>query len=45
LVTIPALADGTEWDRFEAARRDISTRLSRTEPIMRYGVKAQAKAQ
>jgi short-subunit dehydrogenase len=38
LVTIPALADEGEWDRFEAARRDMSTRLSRTKPAARYGV-------
>jgi short-subunit dehydrogenase len=42
LVTIPALPDKAEWDRFEAARRDISTRLSRTNPAARYGVKALA---
>lgn len=30
LVTIPALADRGEWDRYEAARRDTSTRLSRS---------------
>jgi uncharacterized protein len=45
LVTIPALADKAEWDRFEAARRDMSTRLSRTKPAARYGVKELAKAQ
>ena len=44
LVTIPALPDQGEWDRFEAARRDMSTRLSRTIPAARYGVKALAKA-
>jgi len=44
LVTIPALPDKAEWDRFEAARRDMSTRLSRTNPAARYGVKALAKA-
>jgi short-subunit dehydrogenase len=44
LVTIPALTDKGEWDRFEAARRDMSTRLSRTEPAARYGVKELAKA-
>ena len=38
LVTIPALPDIGEWDRFEAARRDMSTRLSRTIPAARYGV-------
>jgi uncharacterized protein len=44
LVTIPALPDKQEWDRFEAARRDMSARLSRTAPAERYGVKAFAKA-
>ena len=44
LVTIPALADKGEWDRFEATRRDMSTRLSQTKPAARYGVKELAKA-
>jgi uncharacterized protein len=44
LVTIPALPDKAEWDKFEAARRDMSTRLSRSEPAARYGLKALAKA-
>jgi uncharacterized protein len=44
LVTIPALPDQAEWDRFEAARRDMSTRLSRTEPAARYGGKSSARA-
>ena len=44
LVTIPALPDKAEWDRFEAARRDMSTRLSRTEPAARYGSKPSARA-
>ena len=44
LVTIPALPDKAEWDRFEAARRDMSTRLSRTEPAARYGGKSSARA-
>jgi uncharacterized protein len=39
LVTIPALPDKEEWDRFEGARRDMSTRLSRTVPAARYGLK------
>jgi short-subunit dehydrogenase len=43
-VTIPALPDKEEWDRFEAARRDMSTRLSRTNPAARYGVKERAIA-
>jgi short-subunit dehydrogenase len=44
LVTIPSLPDKAEWDKFEAARRDMSTRLSRSEPAARYGLKALAKA-
>jgi uncharacterized protein len=44
LVTIPALPENEEWTRFEAARRDMSTRLSRTSPAARYGVKEIAKA-
>lgn len=39
LVTIPALADKDEWDRYEATRRCISTQLSRTEPVAPYSVK------
>jgi short-subunit dehydrogenase len=39
LVTIPALPDREEWDRFEGARRDMATRLSRSVPAARYGVK------
>jgi uncharacterized protein len=38
LVTIPALPDKEEWDRFEGARRDMSTRLSQTVPAARYRV-------
>jgi uncharacterized protein len=38
LVTIPALPDKEEWDRFEGARRDMSTRLSQTVPAARYGI-------
>jgi short-subunit dehydrogenase len=44
LVTIPPLPDVAEWDRFEAARRGMSTRLSRREPAARYGLKAPRKA-
>jgi uncharacterized protein len=38
VVTIPALPDLAEWDKFEAARRAMSTRLSSTAPARRYGV-------
>jgi short-subunit dehydrogenase len=43
LVTIPALPTQAEWDRFEGARRDMSTRLSRRDPAPRYGLKGVAK--
>jgi uncharacterized protein len=44
IVTIPALHDKGEWDRYEAMRRDMSTRLSRSNPATRYVVTALAKA-
>ena len=37
-VTIPSLPDLAEWDKFDAARRAMSTRLSITAPAHRYGV-------
>jgi uncharacterized protein len=36
VVTIPALADGSEWDRYDAARRAMSNRLSSVIPAPRY---------
>jgi NAD(P)-dependent dehydrogenase (short-subunit alcohol dehydrogenase family) len=45
LMTIPALPDQAEWDRFEAARREMSTRLWRTKPAARYGLKEGAQAE
>jgi short-subunit dehydrogenase len=36
VVTIPALADGREWDEYEAARRAMSDHLSRSVPAERY---------
>jgi short-subunit dehydrogenase len=36
VVTIPSLPDQAEWDKFEAARRAMSTRLSSTVPAARY---------
>lgn len=40
LVTIPALVDRTEWERYEAARRAMFGRLSSAVPAPRYHVKA-----
>ena len=37
-VTIPALADKAEWDRYEAARRAMSGHLSNAVPAPRYNV-------
>src|SRR5437879_12757131 len=46
LVTIPALDDGDEWTRFEAARRAISQHFGNSGPAQRYriGVPAQQRA-
>lgn len=39
LVTIPSLANQSEWDRYEAARRAMSNKLSSTIPAPRYNVR------
>lgn len=44
LVTIPALPDKAEWDRFEAARRAMSGKLSNAVPAPRYNNKLSAQA-
>jgi uncharacterized protein len=44
VVTIPALPDKAEWDRFEAARRAMSGRLSNAVPAPRYNNKHSAQA-
>ena len=38
VITIPSLPDKAEWDRFDAARRDMAGRLSNALPAPRYGV-------
>ncbi|TFW19590.1 SDR family NAD(P)-dependent oxidoreductase [Duganella callida] len=38
LVTIPPLPDKAEWDRWEAARRDMAPRLSLKQAAPRYGI-------
>ncbi len=43
LVTIPALPDKAEWDRFEAARRAMSGKLSNAVPAPRYNNKLSAR--
>jgi short-subunit dehydrogenase len=37
-VTIPALEDKSEWDAYDAARRAMAGKLSRTKPATRYHV-------
>jgi short-subunit dehydrogenase len=38
LVTIPSLHEGSEWMRFEAARRAISKQVGNSVPAPRYGI-------
>jgi short-subunit dehydrogenase len=40
VVTIPALTDKSEWDRFEAARSAMAGHLSSAVPAPRYNVRA-----
>src|ERR1700694_2284009 len=44
VVTIPSLPDRDAWDRFEAARRAMSTRLSSSAPARRYNVRHRQTA-
>jgi uncharacterized protein len=37
-VTIPSLPDQAEWDRYEGARRAMSSRLSSSVPAHRYNI-------
>jgi len=39
IVTIPALANSAEWERYEAARRAMAGKLSSTIPAPRYNVR------
>ena len=38
LITIPALPDVADWEKFEAARKALGPNLSRREPAARYAV-------
>lgn len=38
LITIPALPDIADWEKFEAARKALGPNLSRQKPATRYGV-------
>jgi short-subunit dehydrogenase len=45
IVTIPSLPDQDEWDRFEAARRAMSGKLSSAVPAHRYSIGDRQTAQ
>jgi short-subunit dehydrogenase len=38
LITIPALPDIRDWEKFEVARKALGPNLSRRQPAVRYGV-------
>jgi short-subunit dehydrogenase len=40
LVTIPALPDVADWDRYDAARKALGPNLSHRKPAARYGIQA-----
>ena len=44
MVTIPSLPDKAEWDRFDAARRAMSGRLSSAVPARRYNIRRPQSA-
>ena len=41
VITIPSLADKADWDRYEAARRAMSGKLSSAVPAPRYHIGAK----
>jgi hypothetical protein len=40
LITIPALPDSADWERYEAARKALGPNLSRRKPAARYGLES-----
>jgi len=38
LVTIPSLHNVADWHTYEAARQDMRSRLSNTQPAARYSI-------
>jgi uncharacterized protein len=45
IITIPALPDKAEWDRFDTSRRAMSVRLSSAVPAPRYNITNPQSAQ
>lgn len=44
LITIPSLPDVKEWESYDAARKSLGPKLSRSEPASRYKIAAKASA-
>ena len=40
LVTIPALPDSADWEKYDAARKALGPNLSHREPAARYGIQS-----
>ena len=40
LITIPALPDVADWEKYEAARKALGPNLSRQKPAARYGIRS-----
>jgi short-subunit dehydrogenase len=40
LVTIPALPDVADWEKYDAARKALGPNLSRQRPAARYGIQS-----
>ena len=40
LITIPALPDVGDWEKFDEARKALGPNLSRKHPAARYGISA-----
>ena len=38
LVTIPALPDSADWEKYDAARKALGPNLSHQKPAARYGI-------
>jgi len=42
LITLPSLPDVSEWDAYDAARRNLIPNISLNKPAQRYLIAAQA---
>jgi short-subunit dehydrogenase len=44
LITIPALPDVADWERYEAARKALGPNLSHQKPAARYGIRVELES-